>query len=165
MTRVNERSHSQNLPPNTFIMPTPCGRAFWNSAIRPSVPWRSCLGYRHAGCLQLSHRLPPETCGLRTRPRTDVDKPRLRHRRTAIGGGISCRRPRGDTSSTSGMSHRAGHRASPKLLNILEYLIALASPRSSDVATGWPGGQGGQSPGGPSSRQKKFLKNNFLIPE
>jgi len=33
------------------------------------------------------------------------------------------------------MSHRAGHRASPKLLNILEYLIALASPRSSDVAT------------------------------
>ena len=25
------------------------GGAFWNSAIRPSVPWRSCLGYRHAG--------------------------------------------------------------------------------------------------------------------
>jgi len=24
-----------------------------------SVPWRSCLGYRHAGCLQLSHRQPP----------------------------------------------------------------------------------------------------------
>ena len=23
-----------------------------------SVPWRSCLGYRHAGCLQLSHRRP-----------------------------------------------------------------------------------------------------------
>ena len=35
------------------------------------------LGYRHAGCLQLSHRRPPETCGLRTRPRTDVDPPRF----------------------------------------------------------------------------------------
>ena len=35
-------------------------------SVRLSVPWRSCLGYRHAGCLQLSHRRPPETCGLRT---------------------------------------------------------------------------------------------------
>jgi len=43
--------------------------------VRLSVPWRSCLGYRHAGCLQLSHRRPPETCGQRTRPRTDVDPP------------------------------------------------------------------------------------------
>ena len=48
----------------TFIMPpqAPLYGAFWNSAIRPSVrlsvPWRSCLGYRHAGCLQLSHRRP-----------------------------------------------------------------------------------------------------------
>jgi len=41
-----------------------------------SVPWRSCLGYRHAGCLQLCHRRPPEMCVLRTRPRTDVDPPR-----------------------------------------------------------------------------------------
>ena len=85
--------------------------AFWNSAIRPSVrpsvrlsvPWRSCLGYRHAGCLRLSHRRPSEMCGLRTRPRTDVDPPRfwdpwtdadgliggetICHRRTAIGRG------------------------------------------------------------------------------
>jgi len=68
----------------------------------PSVPWRCCLGYRHAGCLQLSHRWPPEMCGLRTRPWTDVDPPRfldpwtgadgliggetICHRRTAIGG-------------------------------------------------------------------------------
>ena len=37
----------------------------------------SCLGYRHAGCLQLSHRRPPEMCGPRTRPRTDVDSPRF----------------------------------------------------------------------------------------
>jgi len=41
------------------------------------VPWRSCLGYRHAGCRQLSHRRPPQICGLRTRPRTDVDPPRF----------------------------------------------------------------------------------------
>ena len=37
---------------------------------------RHILGYRQAGCLQLSHRLLPEMCGLRTRPRTDVDPPR-----------------------------------------------------------------------------------------
>ena len=46
-------------------------------SVRLSVPWRSRLGYRHAGCLQLSHRRPPEMCGLRTRPRTDVDPPRF----------------------------------------------------------------------------------------
>ena len=46
-------------------------------SVRLSVPWRSCLGYRHVGCLQLSHRRPPEMCGLRTRPRTDVDPPRF----------------------------------------------------------------------------------------
>ena len=41
-----------------------------------SVQWHSCLGYRHtAGCLQLSHRQPPEICGLQTRLRTDVDLP------------------------------------------------------------------------------------------
>jgi len=32
--------------------------------VRLSVPWRSCLGYRKAGCLQLSHRQPPQMCGL-----------------------------------------------------------------------------------------------------
>ena len=42
-----------------------------------SVPWHSCLGYGHAGCPQLSHRRPPEMCGLWTRPRTDVDPPRF----------------------------------------------------------------------------------------
>jgi len=44
-------------------------------SVRLSVPW--CLGYRHAGCLQLSHRRAPEMCGLQTRPRTDVDPPRF----------------------------------------------------------------------------------------
>jgi len=55
-------------------------------SVRLSVPWRSCLGYRHAGCLQLSHRRPPEMCGLRTGPRTDVDLPRFLDR-TDIGRG------------------------------------------------------------------------------
>ena len=35
---------------------------------------------------------PPETCGLRTRPRTDVDPPRVD---LPSAGGISSRRPRG----------------------------------------------------------------------
>jgi len=65
---------------NQVIISGPRG-IFWNSSIRPSVcrsvPWRSCLGYRHAGCLQMIHRRSPEMCGLRTRPRTDVDPPRL----------------------------------------------------------------------------------------
>ena len=61
-----------------------------------SVPWRSCLGYRHAGCLQLSQRRPPEMYGLRTRPRTDVNPPRFLppsncHRREAY-----CFAARGD---------------------------------------------------------------------
>jgi len=45
--------------------------------IRLPVPWHSCLGYRHTGCLQLSHRWSPEMCGLRTRPRMDVDQLRF----------------------------------------------------------------------------------------
>jgi len=42
-----------------------------------SVPWRSWLGYRHAGCLQLSHRRPPEICGQWTCPWMNVDPPRF----------------------------------------------------------------------------------------
>ena len=46
-----------------------------DTAIHPSVCLSiclshgaaTCLRYRHAGCLQLSHRRPPEMCGLRTR--------------------------------------------------------------------------------------------------
>ena len=53
-------------------------------SVRMYVPWRSCVGYTHAGCLQFSDRRPPEMCGLRTRPRTDVDPPRFVNR-TAIG--------------------------------------------------------------------------------
>jgi len=56
------------------------------------VLWRSCLSYRHVGCLRLSRRRPPEMCGLRTRPRTDVDPPRFLDL-TAVGG-IFSRRPR-----------------------------------------------------------------------
>ena len=59
-------------------MPPPYGHfGIARSVLRLSVPWRSCLGYRHTGCLRLSHRRPPEMCGLRTRPRTDVDPPRF----------------------------------------------------------------------------------------
>ena len=70
--------------------PAPAWKRHWENfgiarSVRLSVPWRSCLGYRHAGCLQLSHRRPPEMCGLRTRPRTDVDPPRFLDQ-TVIGG-------------------------------------------------------------------------------
>jgi len=89
--------------------------AFCNSAIRPCVcPMAQLPSYKHAGCLQFSHRRPPEMCGLRTRPRTDVDPPRfldpwtggrrwpdggetICRCRTTIGGGMSSRRPRRDT--------------------------------------------------------------------
>jgi len=59
---------------NIIIMPRPRGH-FGIAGFH--VPWRSCLGYRHAGCLQLSHRRPPEMCRMRTRLRTDVDPPRF----------------------------------------------------------------------------------------
>ena len=72
----------------------PRGQFGITRSVRLSVPWRSCRGYRHAGCLQLSR--PPEVYGLRTHPRADVDPPRFLDR-TAIGGGISSRRPWGDT--------------------------------------------------------------------
>jgi len=78
-------------------------------SVRLSVPWRSCRGYRHAGCLQLSR--PPEVYGLRTHPRTDVDPPRFLDR-TAIGGGISSRRPWGDTvfELSDARAHTQWHR-------------------------------------------------------
>jgi len=56
----------------------------------------AALGYRHAGCLQLCHRQPPEMCGLRTRPLTDVDL--LRVKLLSVGT-ISSRCPRGDNLS------------------------------------------------------------------
>jgi len=46
----------------------------------------AALGYRHAACSLAM-------CGLRTRPRTDVDPPRVE---LPSAGGISSRRPRGD---------------------------------------------------------------------
>jgi len=68
----------------------PRGRTLCDTAIRPSVPWRNCrrrsaaLGYRHAGCLQLSH--------VRTAD-PSADGRRSAASRTAIGGGISSRLP------------------------------------------------------------------------
>jgi len=62
-----------------------------------SVPWHSCLGYRHAGCLQLSHHRSPEMWTLD--PSVDMDhltwiQHCFCHRRTAISGGILSRCPR-----------------------------------------------------------------------
>ena len=79
-----------------YLCPAVGSEGLSDTTIRPSVclsvPRRSCrrraaaVGYRHAGCL----------CGLRTRPRTDVDPPRVELPSAAGGGGISSRRPRGD---------------------------------------------------------------------
>ena len=60
-----------------LLCPSPRGHFGIVRSVRLSVPWRSCLGYRHADCLQLSHRRSPEMCGLWTRPRTDVEPPRF----------------------------------------------------------------------------------------
>jgi len=62
---------------NTYYAPTLGGHFGITRSVRLSVPRRSSLGYRHAGCLQLSHRRPSEMCGQRTRPRTDVDPSRF----------------------------------------------------------------------------------------
>jgi len=84
------------LRTDTIIMPPPYGgHSGIAQSVRLTVPWRSCLGYTHGGCLQLSHRRPPEMCGLRTRPRTDVDPPRFLPPSNCEG--ISSRRAPGDT--------------------------------------------------------------------
>ena len=66
-------------------------RALCNTVISPSVhlsvQWHSCLGYRHAGCQQLSHCRPPDTCA------TDVNLPRVER---PSAGCISSRHPQGD---------------------------------------------------------------------
>jgi len=63
---------------NSLVMsPTLRGHFGIAQCIHLSVPWRSCLGYRHAGCLQFNHRRPPEMCGLRTCLWTDIDPPQF----------------------------------------------------------------------------------------
>ena len=92
---------------NSLVM-SPALRGHFGIAqcIHLSVPWRSCLGYRHAGCLQFNHRRPPEMCGLRTCLWTDVDPPQffcliggetIYHHCTVILLGISSHLPWGDT--------------------------------------------------------------------
>jgi len=75
------------------------GGALSDTAIRRSVCLSqgvAAVGYRHAGCLLLSHRRPvPEMYGLQTRPRTDVDPPRVElpsagAYRLAAPGAIAC---------------------------------------------------------------------------
>jgi len=82
--------HAQSFT-STYCVAALGGHFGIAQSVRQSVPWRSSLGYRHAGCLQLSHRRLIEMCRLRTRQRTDVDPPRcliggemICHRRTAI---------------------------------------------------------------------------------
>jgi len=55
--------HSRALVLSHIVYYAPHSRrreALSNTAILLSVPWHSCLGYRHVGCLQLSHRRPTE---------------------------------------------------------------------------------------------------------
>ena len=91
-----------------LILSPPYGRtALSDTTIRSSLHLSVCLshgaaalgkGYRHADCPQLSHRRPLEMCGLRTRPRTDVDPPRfLPPSNCRRRGALSSRRPRGDS--------------------------------------------------------------------
>ena len=68
-----------------FLCPHPRGHFRIARSVCLSVPWCSCLGCRHAGCLQLSNRLPPKMCRLRTRPRTDINLLRFLDW-TAVGG-------------------------------------------------------------------------------
>ena len=106
-TRHDTRNYYQSGTAASYLLLCPRPRGGGHSGIARSnirhirlpVPWRSCLGYRHTGCLQLSHRWSPEMCGLRTRPRMDVDPPRFLppsncHRRGAYrfaaSGAIPC---------------------------------------------------------------------------
>jgi len=68
-------------------------------SICPSVPWHSCLGCRHAVCLQLSHHQPPEMCRLRTHPQNFWihGLTQIFVSRKSIGSSVSSRHCRGDT--------------------------------------------------------------------
>ena len=81
----NEKTRLQSLDTHTVIISSAAG---WGHLAIPrsvplSVPWRSCprraaaLGYRHAGCLQLSHELTADP---------SADGRRSAASRTAIGG-------------------------------------------------------------------------------
>jgi len=69
------------LRTDTIIMPPPySGHSGIAQSVRLTVPWRSCLGYTHAGCLQLSYRR--DFCHRRT----------ARAYRLAAPGAIPCSR-------------------------------------------------------------------------
>ena len=55
------------MPGCWSVCPCPRGHFGIARSICLSVPRCCCLGYRHAGCLQLSHRWPSKLCRLRTR--------------------------------------------------------------------------------------------------
>jgi len=72
-----------NLPHDTrvlFLCPRLWGHFGIARSVRVSVPWHSCLGYigTLAACsLATAGHHSPEMCGVRSRPRTDVDPPRF----------------------------------------------------------------------------------------
>ena len=103
------RTHSLT----NLLLPALWGLFGISRSVRLFVPWCSCLGYRHVGCLQLSHHWPPEMCRLWTHPRMDVDVPlflnlwiyadalivskTICHHRTDIVAGLILSPPRRDT--------------------------------------------------------------------
>jgi len=106
-----------------------------SQSVRPSVcPTRSCLGCRHAGCLQLSNRWPPEMCGLWTRPRTNVDPPRFLDPWTdadlciwKICGDAYClvAHPLGDTLLTPAIRHPCDRHMARYMLHNNRLLIII----------------------------------------
>jgi len=87
-----------HVAPENFLCPPPYGGHFGIArSVRLSVPWCSCprhaaaLGYRHAGCLQLSH---VQTVNPPADGRTSAAS------ETAISGDISSRRPHGVITCT-----------------------------------------------------------------
>ena len=103
MTRTTREPHARTtqhhvLHTERFIVPPPpWGIERYRD---PSVclsHGAAALGYRHAGCLQLSHRRPAEMCGL---PESSEGGRRSAVSRTGVGGGghIVSPPPRDDNS-------------------------------------------------------------------
>jgi len=78
------------------------GVTFWNTAIRPSVCQSVCLSHGAAAyaigtlaacSLATAGYQTCADCGLRTRPRTDVDPPRFFEIELPSAGGMSSRHP------------------------------------------------------------------------
>ena len=92
-----ESQYNAPLPPKkNYYEPRRKGRSV-RLSIRLSV---TALGYRHVGCLQLSHERTADP---------SADGRRSAASRTDIGGGISSRHPRADTLLWSRYQCRGKH--------------------------------------------------------